>query len=233
METSNRENFKIPSKLQMPLEILGLVEGIKLFWSLPELTKEKTGKGETILVIPGFASDDNFLIPLRNFLQTLGYDTRGWGLGFNHGSVPELLEPLNKLLNEIYSEKQRKVHLIGWSLGGYLAREIARDNPTLVDKLVTLGSPIIGGPKYTSIAALYSAQHGVDLDALEKEIDQRESNPIQNKILSIYSINDNIVSPNACIDRLSPKATNVEVEGTHIGLIVNPEVYKLIKDFLA
>lgn len=108
---------------------------------------------------------------------------------------------------------------------------MARDLPELVEKVVTLGTPVVGGPKYTAIGEMY-ANWGFDLDAMERDVEAREKNPIQNEILAIYSKGDNIVSWQACIDEISPKVRHVEVSGSHLGLIVNAQAYEQLRDFL-
>jgi hypothetical protein len=232
MKHIDRKNFEIPTKLQMVKEALGLVDATKLLINLPNLLKEQKGTGQTIIVLPGFATDDIFTYPLRSYLSQIGYNPLGWELGHNHGDVPVLLELFGKRLREVYAKKKEKIILIGWSLGGYLARETARDHQDLVDRVITLGSPVIGGPKYSSIADIYANKHRIDIDQLEKEIDERYQNPLNIPLYSIYSKSDNVVSWEACIDHYSPNVTHREVESTHIGLIANSQVYASIANFL-
>ncbi|MDX1958021.1 MAG: hypothetical protein SFU98_05580 [Leptospiraceae bacterium] len=229
---TDRTSFEIPSSYQLPLELLGIIDAMKLVFNFPKINSLLKGNGEKILVIPGYNADDNFLYPMRYFLNKLGYNSKGWELGRNEGDVPLLLKILNEKIYSEFNIHKEKISIIGWSLGGYLAREIARDNPSLVNKVITLGSPIVGGPKYTSISKQYM-EGRIDLDELEKEIDQRYEVPIPNPILVIYSKSDNIVSWNACIDVYSPNVIHKEVNSTHIGLIVNTEVYKSIAEFLS
>ncbi|MCZ8156768.1 MAG: hypothetical protein O9264_11645 [Leptospira sp.] len=233
IRSKERDSFFIPSKIQMAREVMGIVDAAKLVFHLPELLKKPKGNGERIIVLPGFATDDIFMLPLRSYLQNLGYAPEGWGLGHNHGDVPVILDLFNEKIRKIYAETKESIILIGWSLGGYIARESARDNQNIVTKVITLGSPVIGGPKYTSIADIYSKKQKIDIDQLEKEIDERFENPINIPIYSIYSKEDNVVSWQACIDSYSPNVTNYEVDSTHIGLIVNSEVYGLIAKYLS
>jgi len=116
---------------------------------------------------------------------------------------------------------------VGWSLGGVLAREAARERPELVARVVTLGSPVVGGPKYTAVAGIYR-QRGIDLDAVEREIAARERVPIRAPITAIYSRSDAVVAWQACIDRHSPNVEHVEVETSHVGLGFCPEVYRVV-----
>ena len=109
---------------------------------------------------------------------------------------------------------------------------MARDRPELVERVVTLGSPVVGGPKYTRVGAFY-ARRGIDLDAIEAEVEERNRMPIRVPITAVYSRRDGIVSWQACIDHRSPDVEHVEVRATHLGLGFSPEVYRIVASRLA
>ena len=228
-----RKEYSIPKKVNIPRELFGIIDLAGLVVQIPQIKNlPKSGNGEIVLVIPGYGTNDFIMTPLRNFLNHLGYSARGWSLGENHGNVPQLLEQVKDLIVNLHKESNQKIIIIGWSLGGYIGREAARDHQDLVEKVITLGSPIIGGPKYTSIGDVYSKRYDIDLEILEKEIDDRFEIPIEIPLYSIYSKYDSIVSWESCIDKYSPCVINQEVNSTHIGLIVNYDVYKLISEYL-
>jgi esterase/lipase len=226
MDFEKRENYQVPYLWQICMEATGVIDLTKLLFGIPELLTTAKGSGETILFVPGFGTSDTITLPFRNYLSFLGYDVHGWGLGFNTGNVPRLLPKVSKLVKELSESKKKKIILMGWSLGGYLVREAARDYPNYVEMAITLGSPVIGGPKYTSIKDIYQF-NGVDTDLLEKEIDKRYRVPIEVPVLALYSKQDNIVSWQACIDSYSPKIRHIKVSTTHIGLIYSLETYSL------
>lgn len=89
-------------------------------------------------------------------------------------------------------QQNTQFHIVGWSLGGFIAREVARDLPNAIKSVVTMGSPVFGGPKYTSVAPVFRARE-IDLDWTEEEIEKRFSNPIQSPITTIFSKRDGIV----------------------------------------
>jgi pimeloyl-ACP methyl ester carboxylesterase len=126
----------------------------------------------------------------------------------------------------------RPVRLVGWSLGGYLAREAARDVPECVEQVITLGSPIVGGPRYTATAPIYE-KRGVDFEEIQRAIEEREQTPIRVPITVIYSKSDGVVEWRACIDRKSPDVEHFRVKSTHIGLGVSPEVFSIVASELA
>jgi len=198
----------------------------------PSLARLPRGGGTPVLVVPGFGAGDGSTALLRGYLGLLGYRSRGWGMGRNRGNVGALIPRVTELVAALAAEEGQPVRLVGWSLGGYLAREAARERPDDVAAVVTLGSPVVGGPKYTAVADAYR-QRGYDLDAIEAEIAARERVPITVPITAIYSRNDLVVSWQACIDHSSPQVEHVEVRSTHLGLGVDPEVFRIVAERLS
>ncbi|MEE4272946.1 MAG: hypothetical protein V2I67_14825 [Thermoanaerobaculales bacterium] len=222
-----------PSRLALLGESRIVAEWVAMRLALPWLRRSAPpGGGEPVLVVPGFASDDGWTRSLRGFLRAVGFNARGWGLGRNHGRVPELIPALIEKAGAAAEESGRTIRLVGWSLGGYLAREVARERPDLVDRVVTLGAPVVGGPKYTASAPMY-VKKGYDLDEIEHDVAEREATPIGVPIEAIYSRSDGIVAWGACIDHRNPNVRHHEVVSSHLGLVASPVVYRLVADRLA
>jgi pimeloyl-ACP methyl ester carboxylesterase len=222
-----------PSRLALLGEARVALEWAAMRVSLPLLRRSAPrGDGGPVLVAPGFAADDSWTASLRRFLRSIGYDARGWGLGRNHGRVPALIPLLVEQTRSVAEEAGRPVRLVGWSLGGYLVREVARERPGLVDRLVSLGAPVVGGPKYTASAPMY-AKKGYDLDSIEEGVDEREAVPIRVPVDAIYSRSDGIVAWQACVDRRNPDVRHHEVRSSHLGLVASPSVYRLVAELLA
>lgn len=209
-----------------------LLELPRLLLRFPALARQPRGRGEPVLVLPGFGAGDASTGVLQGYLRLLGYRARGWGLGTNSGDVRRLLPRVVQRLEHLSREDAQPVRLIGWSLGGVLAREAARQRPDLVERVITLGSPVVGGPKYTTAAGLYRSQ-GVDLDALETEIEARNRTALPVPVTAIYSRADGVVAWRACIDPHHPEVEHVEVATTHLGLGFSPDVYAIIAQRLA
>lgn len=216
--------------------------------------RQRSSHGPHIIVVPGYGADDRVTRPLRTFLKYHGYSAEGWHLGRNlaglnlrhgigdlsphwqveaksdyrgEGGVPFLADRLAERVVAIHEAHGEPVCLVGWSLGGYLAREAARDLPQIVDRVITLGSPIVGGPKYTASASSFR-KRGLDLDWIEREILRREIRPIEQPVTAIYSKTDAIVSWPAAIDRFSPRVEHVEIDCSHLGMVFNPTVWGVI-----
>lgn len=154
-----------------------------------------------------------------------GYDPANYN---GEGGVPFLADKAKERVLQRSQELDSKVVLIGWSLGGYLAREAARDLPDNVAQIITLGAPVIGGPKYTKAASFFKAK-GFDLDWIESESGKRDKTPIQQPITVIYSKSDAVVDWRAAVDKVSPNAQHVEVKASHLGMGFNRGIWRLIR----
>jgi len=213
-------------------EALILLEPARLALNSWRLFAKRAPIPRTVLVLPGRGVHDATTAPLRAYLRSLGHDAHGWGLGVNRGDVDETVERVRPLLAELNERRGVRVALCGWSLGGLMARELARLEPDRVSRVITFGTPIIGGPKYTALANDYVAA-GVDLDEAERDMAERAVLAAHIAITSIYSRFDGVVSWPACIDRVNPQAENIEVVATHIGLGINHDVWRLVAERLA
>ncbi len=204
-----------------------------LMLQLP-LLRYRVPKGEGgVMVLPGFMTDDSITWPLRRFLGSLGYKVEPWGLGINRGAMMRLLPELVAKLEKLRSKDGQPLSLVGWSRGGTLAREIARDRPDLVRSVITLGSPVRGGLNATSIGKLVQIDTGLTPETIKRLLRQRQQIPIEVPITAIYSKTDGVVAWQACVDELSPNIVHIEVRGSHSGLGFNTEVYQLVAKALA
>lgn len=212
-------------------EAIGLLEPVRLAARLPGLANHPRGGDRPLLVLPGFGTSDQSTWILRRYLAWLGYVVEGWGLGRNTGRVPQLIPRIVERLEQLSQRQGDRVGLVGWSLGGYLAREAARERPELITRVVTLGSPVVGGPKYT-LASRHYERHGFDLDEIEADIAARDEVPLKTPVTAIFSKRDGVVSWQACIDRVNASTEHVEVNTTHVGLGMSPDVFAIIADRL-
>jgi pimeloyl-ACP methyl ester carboxylesterase len=171
--------------------------------AVPLLALSPHGDGHTVLVLPGLGGGDSSTAPLRWLLDRLGYGTSGWGLGTNGGFGRHVTDGLDELLTA--KQETGPVSLVGWSLGGVHAIDLARRRPDAVRSIITLGSPL----------------------------SRRQHPPLDIPSTSVYSRTDAIVPWR--VSRLPPRALheNVEVRGSHLGLGHNPAVAIIIADRLA
>lgn len=181
------------------------------------------GQGRVVFLLPGFGTTTSAMWGLARVLRHQGFDVRDWGLGRNGGNVPKLLEAFSNKLRDHVAETGKPAILVGWSLGGYLARETARDLPELVTQIVTMGTPVVGGPRYTVVSAVYK-KLGYEVDHIEKETKERFDVPLQTPVTAIFSHNDGVVAWEACIDQWSKQVNHIEVNCTHLGMGFNRTV---------
>ena len=107
----------------------------------PLLMRAPRGDGHPVLALPGFLASDLSMAPMRRYLKELGYDTHAWNMGRNLGGVASKRGALRDLLTQIHETTGRKVSIVGWSLGGIYARDLALQLPDMVRSVITLGSP--------------------------------------------------------------------------------------------
>jgi len=201
----------------------------RLVLSTPSLRSAPRGSA-AVVVLPGFGADDASTLPLRAFLGRLGHQVQGWSLGRNRGDVPDLVPKVADAVLDLASRRGERVHLVGQSLGGVVARETAREHPEAVAQVITFGTPVVGGPAYTRLAFTYPRDRMADVVA---EIDERNRIPIAVPITAVHSHRDGIVAWQACIDSVNPQAVNVEVSSSHLGMGLDPRVWRLVADRLA
>ena len=210
-------------------EVRAALDAARLVGALPRLVAAPRGDGHLVIDIPGWKAPEVSGAPLRQYLRRLGYDARGWGFGTNTGGVRQDIERLAARVVELVDETGRPASLVGWSLGGVIAREVARLQPEAVDRVITYGTPV-GGPTYTTVARAYGrADDGGHRES--RRLD--ESNPIRVPLTILFSRQDGIVSWQSCIDRTSPSAEHVEISSTHLGMGFDPDVWSIVADRLA
>ncbi len=222
-----------PPRWHMMLEGRVGLEASLLMLQLPLLRMQVARGQGPVMVLPGFMADDSSTWLLRRFLGSLGYSVSAWGMGLNRGSMMQYLEPLIEKL-EVLSERADELSsLVGWSRGGTLSREIARERPDLIKNVITMGSPVRGGVNASSIGRLVMAQSGLTADQINQMLRERQRRPINTPITAIYSKTDGVVSWQACVDDLNPNVTHHVVQGSHTGLGFNADVYRLVAKSLA
>src|SRR5512147_410243 len=144
-----------PSRTLMLMEGRALHELGAFIGALPLLSLAPRGDGHPVLVLPGLVASDTSTRPLRTFLRTRGYAVSGWRQGRNLGLRHGVQDAMVDLLQEMNDTHGRKVSLVGWSLGGLYARQLAKMMPDRVRSVITLGSPFAAGPKATNAWRVY------------------------------------------------------------------------------
>lgn len=199
----------------------------RLFWKHPQPTKVE--HPALVVLVPGLGAADLAMRPLATFLRTAGHLVFDSDLGFNLGSVNDDIDFVEDRVAEITDIHRRRAALVGWSLGGVIAREVARRAPDRIDQVITFGSPL-KGPRYTSLSFLYGDDRTREI---ERSIEAAERNPITVPITVMYSRDDGIVDWRSCVDERSPNVTNVEVDSAHLAMNLDPDVWGVVEKALA
>jgi pimeloyl-ACP methyl ester carboxylesterase len=210
-------------------EALSGVELGRLLLRSPALLSAPRGDAP-VAVLPGYGADDASTLPLRTYLRRLGHEVQGWSLGRNHGDVEALLPRVTKGVRALAENHSRPVHVIGQSLGGVLARELARNEPERIAQVITLGTPVVGGPSHTRLGFRYSPEQQNRISAV---IEERNRIPITVPVTAVYSRRDGIVAWEACLDEHNPQVEHVEVSSSHLGMGLDPAVWLLAAELLS
>ncbi len=231
MTTSDAPAPIVPERTRTLRELRLVREPVRLFLASPQVTapmlRRSTTTARRVMTLPGFGATDRSMTPLRGYLHGLGHSPIKWGLGRNNGDVQRMVEETNERISDLTTDEP--IDLIGWSLGGVVAREVARDQPTRVRSVITYGTPVIGGPRYTVSAKSFGEEA---ITAIEAEIVVRERTPITVPVTAIYSRQDGIVDWPACIDPYPNNVEHIEVSSSHIGMGIDPDVWRLIAERL-
>jgi pimeloyl-ACP methyl ester carboxylesterase len=222
-----------PSLFLMLAEARGLLELNSSLVLSPLLMRAPKGDGHPVLALPGFLASDLSMVPMRHYLKALGYDTYAWNMGRNLGGVASKRGALRDLVKRIYEATGRKVSIVGWSLGGVYARDLALQAPEMVRCVITLGSPFTNDIRATNATRLYEALSGEEVDDIP-EIRSAIAGDLPVPATSIYSRTDGIVNWRTSVSRPSASAENIEIHfASHIGLGVNPAALWAVADRLA
>lgn len=199
----------------------------------PFLMQAPRGDGHPVLTLPGFLASDLSMAPMRRYLKDLGYDAHAWNMGRNFGGVNARRKALRELLAGIYEQTARKVSVVGWSLGGVYARDLALQLPDMVRSVITLGSPFANDVRATNATRLYEMLSGEGVDDIPG-IRDAIAGDLPVPATSIYSRTDGIVNWRTSLARPSATAENIEVYlASHLGLGVNPAALWAVADRLA
>jgi pimeloyl-ACP methyl ester carboxylesterase len=222
-----------PSKLLMLMELRAFQEFGAFLGSLPLLSLSPTGDGHPVLVLPGLLTGDEATRPLRHFLSWRGYDVHGWSLGRNLGLKDGLEDKMVQLVQNLNESSGRKVSLVGWSLGGLYARQLAKLQPDRVRSVVTLGSPFAGAPKSTNAWRIYEIASGKSIGDAEAQFGGDLAKPPPVPTTAIFSRSDGVCAWQGCMEHSSPIAESIEVDASHCGMGAHPAVAFAVADRLA
>jgi pimeloyl-ACP methyl ester carboxylesterase len=239
-ESREEAQVKAPNAMLMAMEARAPWEWGTAMAAWPMLRmlniwpKPTSASTHHVIVYPGLAATDLSTQPLRAFLRDMGYEVHGWYQGRNRGPGRGTLQRLEEQLVAVQKDADAKLSLIGWSLGGVYARELAKTHPKLVQQVITLGTPFAQGPKATNAWRIYEMLSG---ETVPDEMRIRELALAPNvPTTSIYSKTDGVVAWQASVQAPQKNHTmieNIEVVASHFGIGANPAAWYVVADRLA
>jgi len=258
---AEESTLKRPAKKMLLNESRALADLVTMLGPLTcsLFTDNQRVRSQCVMVIPGFRANDRCTWPLRKYLAQYGFRSTGWGLGTNkagldiphkladlhsrwafdqrenyngEAGVPMVIDRLLEQIDTVQLAPGESLSIIGWSLGGYMAREVARERPNLIKQIITLGAPVIGGPKYTW-AVRHFLRRDHDLNWVEDSIAKRDQqNPISVPITALCSPSDGIVGYHATQDHHSLQVNHIEVDVAHLAFPFNRKIWRIVLDCL-
>jgi pimeloyl-ACP methyl ester carboxylesterase len=225
---------RVPSRASLLTEPprAGLdVAALAAVW--PLLTTARRGDGHPVLVLPGLMTGDPATLVLRAALRALGHNVSGWSLGTNRGPTGRVVQTLRERLDRLHQASGQRVSLVGWSLGGLYAQELARAAPGSVRGLVTLGTPVVRwAPWVRTASGIVDGGSRLLGGAAALPRPWAEQGSLRVPATSVYTRGDGIVHWSSCRYEVRARRENVEVRGSHLGLACNPAVLWLLADRL-
>ncbi len=181
-----------------------------------------TTNPQVAMILPGFATHPMRLRYLARQLEAAGHVAKRWGLGFNWGPNEENFAALEDRLVQLHARHGRKVVMIGWSLGGLYARELAKRQPQAVAKVISMGSPFSGSPRANNVWRAYQFITGHSVDAPPVAAELSVKPPVET--VALWSANDGVIAPRCAAGRPGERDRAIPLRCTHIGFTYDPQV---------
>jgi dienelactone hydrolase len=231
--SATAQTMHAPSKTLMLLEGRAIHEFGAFLGALPLLSLAPKGDGHPVLVLPGLVADDGSTKPLRGYLKSRGYAVSGWRQGRNMGLRDGVQDGMLDLLRDLSDSHGRKVSLVGWSLGGLYARQLAKLLPDHVRSVITLGSPFAGTPKATNAWRVYELASGQNAEHTAEQFGGHLKAPPPVPTTAIFSRSDGICAWEGCMEQPTSLSESIEVESSHCGMGHHPAVVYAVAERLA
>src|SRR6476660_9643374 len=227
------QTLRPPSRTLMFLEGRALHEFGAFVGALPLLSLAPKGDGHPVLVLPGLVASDGSTRPLRSFLKNRGYAVSGWRQGRNLGLRDGVQHGMTDLVRELSDTHGRKISVVGWSLGGLYARQLAKMMPDRVRSVITLGSPFAAGPKATNAWRVYEMASGRSAEQEDRRFGGSLAETPSVPTTAIFSRTDGICAWQGCMEKTTATSESIEVDSSHCGMGHHPAAVYAVADRLA
>lgn len=190
-------------------------------WRPSASLRANVGRGAVIVTLPGFCANDVSMAQMRHNLTAAGFRAHGWGLGSNTGARLDLFDRIDDRLADLVDRYRRPVHLVGWSLGGLMAREYAKSRPANIASVTTMGSPFSGSLRANNAWRLYQwvAGHKIDQPPIPFGTAPRPAVPTY----ALWSANDGVIAPASARGLPDESDRTIELSCGHFGFAFSDE----------
>jgi pimeloyl-ACP methyl ester carboxylesterase len=190
----------------------------------PAVALDVAGDRRPVLVLPGFMASDRTTARLRHSLNAAGFDSHGWNLGRNKGISADIFERIDARIDAL--ELDAKISLVGWSLGGLIAREYAKHAPHRVAKVITLGSPFSGDLRANNAWRVYEfiVGHKIDNPPVQVNLAEKPSVPT----CAFWSPRDGVVAAASARGQTEETDSTIELNCTHMAFVAHPDSIRQI-----
>lgn len=214
------------------------------FRAVKELTSHRLGKspdakpgdGHPVVIFPGLGADGKSVATLRAYCLALGYDAFDWGQGFNtgpQGDLDDWLHALKRQIDNLLADHTQQATFIGWSLGGFYARELSKIMAPRVRQVITMGTPFNADADHSNVGWFFRLLNSSSASTFDPALSLRLRTPPPIRTTSIYSRSDGVVAWQTCRHlRRSSLVHDIEVRGSHIGMNWNRDVLAVVADRL-
>lgn len=192
---------------------------------------EQAPESRAVMLLPGFGTHPARMKPLRIALEAAGHRVSDWGLGFNFGPTEDRFDRLCERVLTMARKEGEPLVLVGWSLGGLFAREVAKRHPEAVRLVVTMGTPFSGDRRANNAWRAYQliAGHSVDEPPIGQDMAAKPPVPT----VALWSARDGIVSPRSSCGRKGERDLAIPMRCTHLGFAAHPDVAAMLKRLVA
>ena len=195
------------------------IEPIRRRFRKVEVAPARTPR--TVMLLPGFGAHPVRMHYMERLLREAGHSAKRWGMGFNLGATAERFARVEQRLLDLHDKAGEPLVLVGWSLGGVMARELAKRHPDKVSKVITMGSPFSGNPRANNGWRAYQAIVGHRVDEPEIDTDPAEKPPVET--VAMWSPRDGIVHPRSACGKPGERDRAIALRCTHMGFVLTPE----------
>lgn len=213
------EDVRGPRALLLLNELTWVIEPLKRAFREHEIAPSANPR--SVMLLPGFGAHPIRMRYMARQLEKAGHRVKRWGMGYNLGATAERFGKVEERLIDLYDRRGEKLVLVGWSLGGVIARELAKHHPDKVAKVITMGSPFSGSPRANNGWRAYQAIAGHRVDEPEFEADPAAKPPVET--VALWSPLDGVVRPRCACGRAGERDRAVAVRCSHMGFVYSKD----------